>query len=197
MRIVTEHVGTTRSLTFAGKVDADPSAIVDAEGKDTGESRRQTKLGALAESKVTPVPLKDALSAAVRYPYASTMFLVERLRQPAELAKNLGGPGTMIKATSEAVDEGVWGVVRLAALLSISVGIFNLLPFPPLDGGQMWIAFWEMLRGGRRLPMKTQVRVLNLGFAMVILLIGTVLVIDVRRLTGLGGDDTPTIERGR
>ena len=197
IQIVSEHEGKRRTLTFVGKVEEVPSSIATAEGKDSGVSRRQTKLGALPEAKVTPVPLNDALSAAVQYPYASTMFLIERLRQPAELAKNLGGPGTMIKATSEAVDEGAWGVVRLAALLSISVGIFNLLPFPPLDGGQMWIAFVEMLRGGRRLSMRTQVRVLNLGFAMVILLIGTVLVIDVRRLTGLSGDDTPTIERGR
>ena len=195
--VVALHDGKRTQWTMVGTVGKKPTPVVGADGKLTDELRRQTLIGAIPETKQTPVPLREALSAAVRYPYVSTAFLVERLSRPAELAENLGGPGTMIRATSDAVDEGIWGVIRLAGLLSISVGIFNLLPFPPLDGGQMWIAFVEILRGGRRLSMRTQIRVLNLGFAMVVLLIGTVLVIDVRRLSGLSGDAPPTIERGR
>ena len=93
----------------------------------------------------------------------------------------VGGPGTMVKQTSMSIDEGFWPMIGFAGGISISLGIFNLLPFPPLDGGQMWIAFVEMLRGGRRLSMRTQMRVINLGFAMVLMLIGTVLVSDVKR----------------
>ncbi len=196
--VVADRGGKPFTTTFRGDIDKSPSPVLDANGAPTSEWRRQTRLGVHVKVENNPLPFNEALTTAIRYPYDSTKFLVERLSRPKELAENLGGPGTMIVATSQAVDEGIWGVVRLAALLSISVGIFNLLPFPPLDGGQMWIAFVEMLRGGRRLSMRTQLRVLNWGFAMVVLLIGTVLVIDVRRLTGLGGGESqPTIERGK
>ena len=197
MTVVADRGGKPFEATFRGDVDPKPTAVFDVDGVPTGERRKQTRLGVHIKIENQTLPLGEAVVTAVRYPYDSTKFLVERLSRPAELAENLGGPGTMIVATSQAIDEGIWGVVRLAGLLSISVGIFNLLPFPPLDGGQMWIAFVEILRGGRRLSMRTQIRVLNLGFAMVVLLIGTVLVIDVRRLSGFGGEKPPTVEKGR
>jgi len=71
--------------------------------------------------------------------------------------------------------------VSLAALLSISVGIFNLLPIYPLDGGQMVVAFVEMLRGGKRLSMRLQELIGTVGFAMVLLLFVSVLIVDVKR----------------
>jgi regulator of sigma E protease len=88
--------------------------------------------------------------------------------------------------TAQSIRKGVWPVVERAAEISISLGIFNLLPIPPLDGGQMGIAFVEILRRGRRLSMKTQIRVLNVGFALVAVLIFGVLTVDFRRLSGLG-----------
>ena len=190
MTVVAERDGKTFTKVLKGDVDKEPTPVANADNEQAEgvHDRIQTKLGVYAESTVKPFPPGKALKAAVLLPYVSTMDLIGRFAHPKELADSVGGPGTMIQATSDAVDEGAWAVVRLAGLLSISVGIFNLLPFPPLDGGQMWIAFVEMLRGGRRLSWRTQVRVINLGLAMVMLLIGAVLVIDFRRLTGLSGE---------
>jgi regulator of sigma E protease len=69
----------------------------------------------------------------------------------------------------------------VAALLSISVGIMNLLPIPPLDGGQMMVALAEMVRGGRRLSMRVQTAVANVGFTLVVVLIMSVLFVDFKR----------------
>jgi regulator of sigma E protease len=68
-------------------------------------------------------------------------------------------------------------------MLSISVGILNLLPFPPLDGGQMSIALAEMLRGGRRLSLQVQSLVITMGMAFVMLLMVSALWLDFREKT--------------
>jgi regulator of sigma E protease len=67
-------------------------------------------------------------------------------------------------------------------MLSISVGIFNLLPIVPLDGGQMAVAFVELFRG-RRLSMRVQNAVAAVGFCFVIALVGGVLFVDITRFT--------------
>jgi len=80
------------------------------------------------------------------------------------------------------VTQGLDRIVWFAALLSISIGFFNLLPIPPLDGGQMLIAFLEMLRGGKRLPLKLQLAIFQTGFFLLITLFVSVLFLDVKRL---------------
>lgn len=191
--LVIDRKGKTLTKVVKGLVEKTPSEVVDAKGESTGILRRQTRLQILAESEIKPLPFGKAAIGAIKMPWITVRELVNRFSKPAELAENVGGPGTMIKVTSDSVNEGAWAVVRTAGLLSISVGIFNLLPFPPLDGGQMWIAFVEMLRGGRRLSLRTQETALKFGFAMVLMLVVTVLFIDARRLTG--ASDPPTTTR--
>ena len=180
-----DREGKPLSMTFRGDYDKAPSAVQDADGAPTGERRRQTRLGVQILSENRPLPFAKAVPMAAKIPVFAALDFVDRIIHPSTLVESVGGPGTMIKATSDSIQEGFWPVVRLAALLSISVGIFNLLPIPPLDGGQMWIAVAEMLRRGRRLSMKTQVRVLNVGFALVAAIIAGILLVDAGRLTGL------------
>lgn len=87
----------------------------------------------------------------------------------------------MVAFTKNATDDGIRSVIQLAALLSISVGFFNLLPIHPLDGGQMGVALLEMLSGGKRLNIKIQGAIASLGALVLILLISSVLFIDVNR----------------
>lgn len=90
----------------------------------------------------------------------------------------------IVAATHEATQEGLTHIISLACLLSISVGIFNLLPIPPLDGGQMAMAFAELLRGGRRLSIQVQQTVMSAGVIIVIVLAIFVMFFDVQRFTG-------------
>ncbi len=195
LAVVALRDGSRLDFNVKGELDKEPSAVVDEKGQPTGEKRIQTKIGAVPATEPHPLPLGEAARVATIVPINGAINLVSLLAHPSELKDNVGGPGTMIKMTARSVREGLWPVIRNTAMISISLGIFNLLPVPPLDGGQMWIAFVEMLRRGRRLSMRTQMRVLNLGFAMVCVLIAGVLLIDVGRLTGLGSPPKFTDER--
>jgi regulator of sigma E protease len=88
-------------------------------------------------------------------------------------------------------------VIFLSAMLSISVGIFNLLPIPPLDGGQMLVAVAEMFRRGRRLSLRVQGFLTAAGLAMVLMLFVSVMMIDIGRLTNPDKSVEPAKERSK
>jgi regulator of sigma E protease len=104
------------------------------------------------------------------------------LRAPATIKDNVGGTISITAATYRSVQQGLPSVFELAALLSISVGILNLLPVVPLDGGQMAMCFAELFRGGRRLSMKVQNTASLCGMAFIGMLIISVCFIDINRL---------------
>ena len=129
-----------------------------------------------------PVSIGDAAVNSIMAPYKLVVALVEVFSKPSGLKNAVGGPISIAQATQEAVDEGFAYVVFLAAMLSISVGIFNLFPIAPLDGGQMAIAFLEMLRRGRRLSMRVQGMIAATGIALIATLFAVVMFIDFQRL---------------
>ena len=59
----------------------------------------------------------------------------------------LGGPIGVAQITGEVAKEGALPVLELMALLSISLGILNLLPLPPLDGGRIALLIFEYING--------------------------------------------------
>jgi regulator of sigma E protease len=65
----------------------------------------------------------------------------------AGTASQIQGPIGIAQVSSEVADFGAGAYLSLAAALSISLGIFNLLPIPALDGGRGLFILVEMLRG--------------------------------------------------
>ena len=81
---------------------------------------------------------------AVQQGVLETAFLIERsyhfiieLITGAQSIKQLGGPVKIAEISGVAADSGVLPFVTMIALISISIGFFNLLPIPPLDGGHL------------------------------------------------------------
>ena len=85
------------------------------------------------------------------------------------LKESVTGPLGMFYVTSEAVKIGVSAVLHLMAVLSASLAIFNLLPFPVLDGGHLFFLGLEKLRG-RQLSPKTEDRITRTGLGLIITL---------------------------
>ena len=77
---------------------------------------------------------------------------------------------------------GELAVVRLLGALSLSLAIFNLFPFPPLDGGQLLYVILEWLRGGKRIDLQKQGMVNLIGAAVLISFMIIVSFFDVQRL---------------
>ena len=80
--------------------------------------------------------------------------------------EQLGGPVKVAKVSGEVATLGIVALINLTALLSLNIGIFNLLPVPMLDGGHLMYYLVEAVRG-RPLSMKIQEIGFRIGFALV------------------------------
>lgn len=80
--------------------------------------------------------------------------------------QQLGGPVKVAKVSGEVATLGIVALINLAALLSLNIGIFNLLPIPALDGGHLLYYLVEAIRG-KPLSRRAQDFGFRLGFAIV------------------------------
>ena len=81
--------------------------------------------------------------------------------------KNLSGPITIAKVATASAKSGLEAYISFLALLSVSLGVLNLLPIPVLDGGHLLFYFAELL-AGRPVPEKIQALGYQVGLFLVL-----------------------------
>ncbi|MEC8381805.1 MAG: site-2 protease family protein, partial [Myxococcota bacterium] len=89
------------------------------------------------------------------------------------------------RQASKAAEEGLFRWFRMMAMLSISLGIVNLLPIPVLDGGQILFYSIEGIRG-RPLSLRVRELAQQAGVLFLVFLMLLVMVFDISRLFGAG-----------
>lgn len=102
----------------------------------------------------------------------------------AEERKQLSGPVGNYEVTRQAFDVDTVQAIFILALISLSLGVVNLFPFLPLDGGHIFWAIIEKLRRGKPVPFWVMERSGMVGFALVLMLFFIGLTNDINRLTG-------------
>ena len=93
----------------------------------------------------------------------------------------LGGPVAIFKASSDAAKNGLENVLYFLAIISINIGIFNLIPIPALDGGKIVLNILEAIR---RKPLKQEIEtyVTLAGVVIMVVLMIAVTWNDIMRL---------------
>ena len=94
---------------------------------------------------------------------------------------DLGGPVRTAQVTSQIAERGLTELTSWVALLSLYLGIFNLLPIPALDGSRLLFLGLEAVRG-RPVDPNRESMVHFIGFAMLMLLMLAVTYNDILRL---------------
>lgn len=92
--------------------------------------------------------------------------------------EQLGGPVKVAKVSGEMATLGIVALINLMALLSLNIGIFNLLPIPMLDGGHLLYYIYEAVRG-RPLSQRAQEFGFRIGLAVVFSLTVFTLINDI------------------
>lgn len=92
----------------------------------------------------------------------------------------LGGPVMMFQLSSEAASQGMMTVIGLMAMLSMNLGIVNLLPIPALDGGKLVLNVIEGVRG-KPLSQEKEGILTLIGFGFLMLLMVLVTWNDIQR----------------
>jgi regulator of sigma E protease len=113
-----------------------------------------------------------------------TVTTIARILDP-ERRKEISGVVGTYEITRKAVQIDFSTALYILAVISLSLGVINLFPFLPLDGGHIFWALAEKVRG-RAIPFSVLERAGFVGFALVLALFAIGLSNDIGRLTGEG-----------
>lgn len=114
-----------------------------------------------------------------------TYDYVAKLLRGRESTDQLSGPIRIAQVSGlVASSGGLLGLINLAAILSVSIGLMNLLPVPMLDGGHLMFYLYEALRG-RPLSPRAQEIGFRLGLALVLMLMLFVTWNDIVHVRGM------------
>lgn len=170
--------------------DLVPKAVVE-DGRRVGKIGLGAALGQaggfpdsmLAVERYGPI---GAIAPAVRETWqksALTVRFLWRMVTGHVSTKNISGPINIAQYAGLTASEGFIYYLGFLALVSISLGVLNLLPVPVLDGGQILFQLVEMAKGA---PLSAQAQVIGqkLGIAMLVALMGFAFYNDITRLFG-------------
>ncbi|XP_022986309.1 probable membrane metalloprotease ARASP2, chloroplastic [Cucurbita maxima] len=133
--------------------------------------------------KISKLVAKNFLEA---FSYSRKEFLglsynvLDSLKQTvlnfSQSASKVSGPVAIIAVGAEVARSNIDGLYQFAAVLNINLAVINLLPLPALDGGSLALILIEAARGGRKLPLELEQRIMSSGI-MVVVLLGLFLIV--------------------
>ena len=147
------------------------------------EERNHPIIGILPEYSVEKYGLLEGMKVAGTTfvdIFAQTLNGLKMLITGKVKADEVTGPVGMIRVVEQASKGGALLLVWLTAVLSVNIGIFNLLPFPALDGGRIVFVVLELM--GVNVNKKLEER---LHMAGMIILLGLILIITMNDVTNL------------
>tara|TARA_R110001592_G_C13178841_1_gene750617 strand:- start:13 stop:1383 length:1371 start_codon:yes stop_codon:yes gene_type:complete len=166
--------------------DLTPSLVHDDEGKAVGKLGIGVAPFTFPDSMIRNVsygPMDSAKEATIKVWSDTKMTLIAIKKMILGLISldNLSGPITIAQVASESISSGSEAFLSFLALLSVSLGVLNLLPIPVLDGGHILFYALEGLRG-KPLAEKWQMLGIKIGISFVLVLMSLAFYNDVMRL---------------
>jgi regulator of sigma E protease len=128
----------------------------------------------------------DGLSAGVHRTWelsSMTLRMMGRMLIGQASLKNISGPLTIADYAGKSASMGLVQYLSFLALISISLGVLNLLPLPVLDGGHLMYYLWEGLTG-RSVSDVWAERLQRAGIAVILLMMSVAFFNDINRLWG-------------
>jgi len=199
------------SVASGTKVESDHDAILDAiasspgqpleftvrRGKETFqvpitpvEMDGKARIGVV----IAPIPNPETIterfgpitalgkSLARNYQLSALTFhIVGRLITGTTSIKMMSGPIEIARFSGQAASQGPMALIGFMSLISLQLGIFNLLPIPILDGGVIALLALEGILG-RDLSLKAKERIFQVGFIFLVLLMSIVIFNDIAKI---------------
>ena len=181
VRLVVDREGRKLNLTMKPRL---------VEAKNIfGEPQKVFRVGIAAsqETVTEEVGLGRSLVLAAKSTYGAVevvVLTVVKLVQRKMPLDSVGGPILIAQVAGEAADHGLDSLLHVAALISVNLGVLNLLPIPILDGGHLFFFLLEAIRR-KPVPLVVREKAQQVGMAALLFLMGIIFYNDiVRLLTG-------------
>ncbi|MFC2073385.1 RIP metalloprotease RseP, partial [Campylobacterota bacterium] len=178
--IIVERAQQLITLQLAPKVIDDKNVF--------GEKITRRIIGISPSGKQTTVYFGfiDGLDYAWDETKKASLLIVESVQKlitGVVGADKLGGIITIVDVTAEASSAGILALFFFTALISVNLGVLNLLPIPALDGGHIMFNLYEMITG-KTASEQAMTYITLIGWAMLISLMLLGLYNDINRLWG-------------
>lgn len=154
------------------------------------ELDQENKVGLIGitpqEPKWRPLGVWAGIGEGLKRTYEFTSLTLQGLLQMVTgqaSSADIAGPVGIVNMIGESARFGLIYLANLTALISISLGLFNLLPIPALDGGRLLFILIEIIRGRPVNPARENM-VHLIGFALLLILMMLVTYRDILRLLG-------------
>jgi regulator of sigma E protease len=121
------------------------------------------------------------LADIVRYTDLTFNMLGKVFTGKVEFGKAFGGPVKIAQYAAKTADIGISSFLYFLALLSLSLAIINIMPFPVLDGGHLLIIIIEGI-AKREIPIKIKIAIQNTGLVILLLLMAFIIYNDILSL---------------
>ena len=187
-REITSRPGVEITLTWR-RGDQEMTALVTPKA-ETRNGETIGLIGIDTASKRNPIPFFKAVrrSATETINLSTAIFgFVKRLVFGQESSRSLAGPVGIFQMVGQSAERGFSSLLWFMAMLSINLGVINLMPIPMLDGGHLTILAIESITR-RELSAKNKERLQQAGFAFLLFLIVYVTFNDIGRLSGWFGN---------
>ncbi|GGC82334.1 RIP metalloprotease RseP [Enterococcus wangshanyuanii] len=172
---------------FTKIIQASPEKKLKLEVESDGKTREvaitpksqksgEQEIGMIGITPPKKTSFTDKLSGGIQTTLESSMQIFKALKSlfTGFSLDKLGGPVMMFQMSSEASKAGLNTVIWLMAMLSVNLGIINLLPIPALDGGKIVLNIIEGVRGKPLSQEKEGILTLiGFGFIMVLMVLVT------------------------
>jgi regulator of sigma E protease len=134
--------------------------------------------------EIAPVSLTSAIGLGVYETYfwvKMTLLSVVKIFQGSVSARDLGGPILIVQAAGQQAERGMDYLIRFLGLISVNLGVLNLLPIPVLDGGHLLFFAFEAVRG-RPLALRQREMAQQVGLFLLLALMVFVFYNDISRI---------------
>ncbi len=185
--IVIFSVGTTPILVSqTDVVQADKQGLITWKVNENGEK----VVGSLKKIKkdfpaVIPFAFQETwrISGAILEKVAE---IPRKIVSERKLPEGLAGPVGIAEVTHKIIPFGFWELLKLTALLSLSLAVMNLLPIPALDGGRFFFQLLELILKPFKVKLNTNIEnyIHMIGFALLMSLILFITWNDIVKLIG-------------
>jgi len=169
------------------QLNVTPTPVIDGKGETQGKIGVSLFVDSdlldqyRAEWKFGPI---DAMGAAAQKSWeigTLTLKMIGEMITGRASVDNLSGPITIARYAKTSADAGLSQLLGFIAVISISLGVLNLLPIPVLDGGHLFFYLLEWIKGSP-LPERVEIIGQQIGMALLLLLMSVAIYNDLVRL---------------
>ena len=141
-------------------------------------------IGIAPEVYYEDIPFMKAFSNGISQTISSfglIIYSIQMLGSGSASISDLGGPIMIAQLAGQTAEAGITPFLTFMALLSVNLAFLNILPIPGLDGGHIFIHLIEAILR-RPLKIKTRIVIQQIGMALLLMLMVTVIMQDITRL---------------